>query len=308
MSVANATLVKVPFDLEHWQRVAQEQYPNGLPEPYSNDPTQWLFTGGVAESSAPLQVAVARLLGFAWQNQVSDGIVPDMDGIVCLPAVGGEQAAAERVRAVLAQVYGQRWSPTVLEALLADVGFAGRSLEDWLYSGFFGQHCKLFLNRPFIWHIWDGLKDGFSVLVNYHKLSQVRLEKLIYTILGSWITRQTEEVKAGTVGAEKRLIAAKALKTKLEQILIGEAKFDIFVRWKSLEAQAIGWQPDLNDGVRMNIHPFVEAGVLRQKFNVKWNKDRGDDPKPNVGGTTERHNDKNLTLAQKEAARASQKT
>ena len=60
---------------------------------------------------------------------------------------------------------------------------------------------------------------------------------------------------------------------------------DIFVRWKKLEEQPIGWNPDLNDGVRMNIRPFIlagdvkvrGAGVLRDKFNINWNKDRGKD-------------------------------
>ncbi|MBV5347428.1 SAM-dependent DNA methyltransferase, partial [bacterium] len=41
--VANATLCKVEFDLSHWSQVAAERYPNGLPKPYSDDPTQWLF-------------------------------------------------------------------------------------------------------------------------------------------------------------------------------------------------------------------------------------------------------------------------
>ena len=43
--VTNATLVKVPFDLDHWTKVAREKYPNGLPKPYSDDPTQWIFHG-----------------------------------------------------------------------------------------------------------------------------------------------------------------------------------------------------------------------------------------------------------------------
>lgn len=43
--VANATLVQVPFDLAHWQKVAAAKYPHGLPKPFSSDPTQWLFTG-----------------------------------------------------------------------------------------------------------------------------------------------------------------------------------------------------------------------------------------------------------------------
>ena len=60
--VANATLVKVPFDLAHWQQVAAEKYPHGLPKPFSSDPTQWLFNGNPKNSDQPLQVAVALLL------------------------------------------------------------------------------------------------------------------------------------------------------------------------------------------------------------------------------------------------------
>jgi len=50
------------------------------------------------------------------------------------------------------------------------------------------------------------------------------------------------------------------------------------VRWKPLEQQPIGWDPDLNDGVRLNIRPFVEAGILRRNPTIKWGKDRGTNP------------------------------
>ncbi len=36
-------------------------------------------------------------------------------------------------------------------------------------------------------------------------------------------------------------------------------------------------EPDLNDGVRMNIRPFVEAGALRKNPRVKWTKERVND-------------------------------
>ncbi|MEW6049057.1 MAG: DNA methyltransferase, partial [Bacillota bacterium] len=39
LKVTNATLAKVPFDLAHWQKVAAEKYPNGLPKPFTDDPT-----------------------------------------------------------------------------------------------------------------------------------------------------------------------------------------------------------------------------------------------------------------------------
>ena len=57
------------------------------------------------------------------------------------------------------------WKPTVLDKLLADAECAGKGLEVWLREKFFEQHAKRFHHRPFIWHVWDGLKDGFAALV-----------------------------------------------------------------------------------------------------------------------------------------------
>ena len=179
-------------------------------------------------------------------------------------------------------------------------------LGDWLRKEFFIQHCKLYQNRPFIWHIWDGRNDGFSALVNYHKLDKENLSKLIYTYLGDWIRMCEAKKKAGESGAEGLLSAAQKLKEKLEAILEGEAPYDIFVRWKSLELQPVGWEPDLNDGVRLNIRPFVEAGVLRSKFNVKWGVDRGKNPAGSHWGEV-RDNDKHFSLEEKQTAREKMK-
>ena len=62
--------------LAYWQKVAAEKYPNGLPKPHSDDPTQWLFNGHPRGSDAPLQVAVARLLGYRWPRQTGSSF-PD---------------------------------------------------------------------------------------------------------------------------------------------------------------------------------------------------------------------------------------
>ncbi len=328
MNVTNATLVKVPFDLDHWSAVAKREYPNGLPKPYSNDPTQWIFHGhpcGTVEWDAShkrttqgtiradatvLQVALARLLGYRWpaeqdldmalaaeQREWVRACEPllalaDEDGIVCIPPVRGERPAAERLQAVLAAAYGDAWHESVQTSLLADAN--ATTLDDWLRNRFFEQHCKLFHHRPFIWHIWDGRKhDGFHALVNYHKLAaedgQGRrcLESLTYSYLGDWITRQRDGVSRNDPGAEDRLAAALALQSRLSAILIGEPPHDIFVRWKPLAEQPIGWEPDINDGVRLNIRPFMAddipggkkgAGVFRAKPNIHWRKDRGKEP------------------------------
>ena len=251
--------------------MAAEEYPNGLPEPHSDDPTQWLFKGHPKGSTDPLQVAVARLLGYRWPDQEPDDLdaLADKDGIVPIPAIRGKPPAADRLREVLRTAFGSEWSASFDHKLLTEAGAkSGTSLDDWLLNTFFEQHCKRFHHRPFIWHIWDGRKDGFACLVNYHKLDQALLETLTYSYLQDWINAQAADTKASKTGADLRLSAAQELQEKLKLILAGEPTYDIFVRWKPLAEQPIGWNSDLNDGVRMNIRPFVEAGILRKNPNI----------------------------------------
>ena len=321
-------LIHVPFDLDRWARVARERYPNGLPQPYSDNPTQWIFHGHPCESviwdeaakwtahgslrtdSAVLQVAVARLLGYRWPAERDDGMeladeqrewvrrcktlhaFSDKDGIVCIPAVRGEPPARERLLQLLVAAFRDAWNNGVLTKLLAEAD--SPNLDDWLRNRFFEQHCKLFHHRPFVWHIWDGKKDGFHCLVNAHKLTgpdgegRRTLEAITYSYLGGWIDRQRADQKDGKEGADGRLAAALGLQDQLKKILAGEPPFDLFIRWKPLHDQPIGWNPDINDGVRLNIRPFMRAeirkggkkgaGILRWKPNIKWAKDKGKEP------------------------------
>ncbi len=357
MQVATTTLGKVRFDISAWSKNAEELYPNGLPKPYTNDPTQWVFHGHPCgdvhwdhETKSTVQgnnrfdytalhVSIIRLLGYRWPSELDDKLnlcmearlltkkcdnllnYADRDGIVCIPSVRGELNAADRLEALLAVSYGQEWSSKKRFDLLSEVGYGGKSLETWLRNGFFEQHCRLFHDRPFIWQIWDGLNDGFSVLVNYHKLTPKLLETLIYTYLGDWISRQKQESLQKIDGAEEKIAAAQLLKKRLELILEGDKPYDIFVRWKPIEQQPIGWNPDSNDGIRLNIRPFMSppdirkkgAGILRDKPNISWDKDRGVDLQfapwfklgiEYGGHEGDRINNHHLSLADKKAARS----
>jgi hypothetical protein len=317
LKVPSLTLLKVPFEFAHWQKIAAEKYPNGLPEPQSDDPTQWLFHGhpAKAEPHAALQVAAARLLGYRWPPEHDPEMrlaaearrwvarcreldaFADKDGIVCLAPTRGEAAAADRLRRLLAAAFGSEWSAAKERELLVAAAAGGApagSLGEWLRDAFSEEHCKLFHHRPFVWHIWDGRRDGFHALINYHRLAgpdgegRRTLEALAYSYLGDWIERQKTEQHEGKAGADGRLAAALDLQAQLERILEGEPPCDLFVRWKPLDRQPIGWEPDLDDGVRLNIRPFMKAelrsggrkgaGLLRWKPNLKWTKDRGQEP------------------------------
>lgn len=307
IKITNRTLIKVPFDAVRWRTIANDKYPHGLPKPHSNDPTQWLFNGHPKGSDHPLQVAVARLVGYRWPRQTGssfsdcpalgpDGLEKhaDIDGMVVFSQARDEAPAATRLRALLADAYGADWSHSMEQKIIADTGSKAKSLEEWLLNDFFTQHCSVFNNRPFVWHIWDGRKDGFNVLVNYHNLAGPNseghrtLETLAFAYLGDWIARQKDAVARGEAGADDRLAVALCLQGELKKISAGEPPYDLFIRWKRLAAQAIGWMPDINDGVRLNIRPFLSAnltggkpgaGVLRAPpKGIKWAKDRGTEP------------------------------
>jgi len=326
LNVTNATLGKIPFDLSTWRAASQSGYPHGLPKPFSSDPTQSIFAGHPRGSDEPLQAAVARLVGYRWPRQNGssfpdcpeldpDGLeaFADTDGIVCLAPFAGEDSAAERLRSLLKAAYGDEYN--IAELLK---GKKSTTLEDWLRDEFFEEHCRIFHQRPFVWHIWDGRKDGFHVLVNYHALDHKTLEKLIYSSLGDWLTRQRQDLASGVEGADGRLVSAEHLQSELKKILDGDTPFDVFIRWKPIKEQPLAWNPDSNDGVHTNIRPWITAarvhrankpGILRVTPNIKYGKDRGKEPDrdakefPWFKDTRDRHNDIHLSLNQKRRGR-----
>ncbi|MDQ3673060.1 MAG: BREX-1 system adenine-specific DNA-methyltransferase PglX, partial [Gemmatimonadota bacterium] len=95
LNVTNAVLVKIPFDVERWRRNGDGPASVTLPRPSTVDPTQWTFDGDIS-STAPLQVSIARLVGYGWPRQAGRGFLDcpavgtdpldpraDEDGILC---------------------------------------------------------------------------------------------------------------------------------------------------------------------------------------------------------------------------------
>lgn len=321
------TFLATEFDLDSSDLAGHSNNQSSVPEPFSDDCTQWLFHGhprGAAKGTS-LHTALARLCGYRWPSE-TDLEMPlsdvarqwvartaelppgDNDGLLGAPPVAGEKPLADRLRAYLSAAFGSDWSDVLERRLIADADelldkkvARDGSLEAWVRDRAFRQHCALFGQRPFLWHITDGLKDGFSVFVHYHRFDQANLRKLTYTLLGDWLARAKAENNA------LRYEKGRELQQTLEKVLEGEKPYDIFVRWKSLAQQALGWDPDLDDGVRQNIRPFIEAGLLGHDLSkILKDKDRGNDIESapwHSAFNGERRNDHHTTLAEKRAAR-----
>ena len=164
--------------------------------------------------------------------------------------------------------------------------------------------------------------------------AQVRRDGLYQTVLvRDIVPGDIIQLNAGgLVPADGVVLTSHDARTN-EAILTGERPFDLFVRWKPLHEQPVGWNPDINDGVRLNIRPWLTAKpltargknacILRATPKIKWDKDRGKEPqRPKAdypwfwswdeatadfkGGATfdgNRWNDCHYTLAAKQAAR-----
>ncbi len=83
---------------------------------------------------------------------------------------GASETISGEVVQVVLLIQTHEAAPDGFHLLLADAYCAGKGLDLWLRDKFFERHAKRFQHRPFIWRVWDGLKDGLGVLVNYHKL------------------------------------------------------------------------------------------------------------------------------------------
>jgi hypothetical protein len=86
----------------------------------------------------------------------------------------------------------------------------------------------------------------------------------------------------------------------------GDPPHDIFIRCTPRHAQPVGWDPDLDDRVRLSIRPFIEAGVLAYELNAKYGTARGKDVSSvpwfhRFNG--QRRNDHHTALEEKLAAR-----
>lgn len=227
---------------------------------------------------------VWRLLSYA----VKRVLEADDDGIVGFNAVNGEPRLVERVRQELATLFPGRDANQVEVEIVNELKRTVKgyrkcaSLDEWLDNAFFEYHAGLYKNRPIFWHIASAQgtsRFAFGALVHYHRFDKNRMAKLRASYLRDAIEEFRREAgladKAGRtddrIEWQSKVEEAQALDKKLQLIQEGhhdgaeggERDYRILTPWKEPHQRPKGWDPDLDDGVKVNIEPFEKAGVLR---------------------------------------------
>jgi hypothetical protein len=219
---------------------------------------------------------VFRLLSYI----VKRVLEADEDGIVPFGRIGTEEGILDRLHHDISILFpshesGQIEAEIVNELRRGAKGYRpAASIAEWLGNCFFDYHCALYKGRPIIWHVASKqgtVQYAFGALCHYHKFDRNRFAKLraqhlleaIDTFRREAALADKEGRAADRVAWHARLEEAQDLDRRLQQVQEGEGDFGIQTPWKTPAERPLGWDPDLDDGVKVNIEPLQKAGVLR---------------------------------------------
>ena len=227
---------------------------------------------------------VWRLLSYAVKRVVE----ADADGLVPFAPLSGETSLLDRVHEELAELFPEQDVNQVEIEIANELkrrvkGYRpAASIGEWLENVYFDYHTALYKKRPIVWHVASSqgtMPFAFGALCHYHRFDANRMAKLRAGYLRDAIeTFRREAALAGREGRadervelQARLEEAQAFDGKLQAVQEGhhegpedgDRDYRILTPWKSPDERPTGWDPDIDDGVKVNIGPLQRAGVLR---------------------------------------------
>jgi len=246
---------------------------------------------------------IRRLLHYFAHRAIAsdpDGIVP-LAGL-WLPDGRKEPGLAARVREKLAAEFGAE-NLTAIEEEIATI--LGKLLERWLAEDFFAYHLTLYRLRPIIWQLSSQnfaprrgrrSEPAFSCFVYWHRLdrdtlykvqhlylrpllaaAEIEVERLVAEVAraqseAARVRRRREEEYQAALDRREELSAFDAALSRLlspHGPLRVESRSE-WVKQKVNELAVNGYRPARDWGVRVNIEPLKQAGVLaREATRVK---------------------------------------
>ena len=164
----------------------------------------------------------------------------------------------------IAQVLDALLGPTQAEQVVAEAA-AGRPLSDYLMRDFYKWHLQQYRKRPVYW-LLQSPKRSYSLLIFHERLTRDSLYRILGPdYLGGAINgahARTDELRAALhampQGRErKRLEAALAdAMARLHDLEEFRRLITEVTTATNERGEVVGWQPDIDDGVLINMAPL----------------------------------------------------
>jgi len=199
-------------------------------------------------------------------KQDEDGIIPYDDGLQ-------NPSLLAQVRGEIEAVFGAGRAVDIETEMDEILGRGG--LARWLGDPFFKKHSTQFKKRPILWQITSPDKR-FRVLVYYHKLDHDTLSKVRSQYLWPLLERARTRLRAAqdqdspdlkTIADLEAYIAdLEECDRRLESVIQSAIEVDL-PEWANgpYRDGKPPYDPDLDDGVKVNILPLQAAGLLPMK-------------------------------------------
>jgi len=215
---------------------------------------------------ADLKHEVENLLTHrVWElcKQDEDGIIPYDDGLQ-------NPSLLAQVRGEIEAVFGAERAVDIETEMDEILGRGG--LARWLGDPFFQKHVRQFKKRPILWQITSPDKR-FRVLVYYHKLDHDTLSKVRSQYLWPLLERARTQLRAAQDQDPPDLKTVSDLEEYIADLEECDRRLESAIQ-STIEVDLPEWangpyrdgkppyDPDLDDGVKVNILPLQAAGLL----------------------------------------------
>ncbi|SFX61127.1 hypothetical protein [Ruminococcus sp. XPD3002] len=200
--------------------------------------------------------------GGDWDDSKYKTITPDKDNV--LPICDDdyfEDDLTARVIDFVAKVYGEDTLEENLRFIADALGGKGTPrevLRNYLLTGFFADHCKIYQKRPIYWLFSSGKKNGFKALVYMHRWQKTT----VATVRTDYVHELQERYRTQLSLLEDQMQTASAsdhvkLKKRQEKLMAQLTEINAYEE-KVHHLADMMIDIDLDDGVKVNYAKFED--------------------------------------------------
>lgn len=201
--------------------------------------------------------------GGDWDSSKYKTIIPDKDNVV--PICDDdyfEDDLTARIIDFVAKVYGEDTLEENLKFIADALGIKGATsreiIRNYLLTGFYADHCKIYQKRPIYWLFSSGKKHGFKALVYMHRWKKTT----VATVRTDYVHELQERYRTQLSLLADQMQSAAAsdrvkLKKRQEKLTAQLTEINAYEE-KVHHLADMMIDIDLDDGVKVNYAKFAD--------------------------------------------------